>query len=101
MRTGTACRAGVAVLAALVLGGLTGCSGSDPKAGHVTDPPSPSSSTASPSPTATTPEQQVESAVRAYYAALLLGVQTSQTSDLRQLVTKTCPCFAAVETIEE
>ncbi len=102
MRTGTAQRAGAAVLAGLLgLAVLAGCTGSEPKAGTVTPTPTLSSSGESPSPTATTPEQQIEAAVRAYYAALLLGVQTSQTSDLRLLVTKACPCFAAVQTLED
>ena len=101
MRTGTTLRVGTAVLAGLLSAGLAGCSGSGPKPGTLTPTPTASSTTASPSPSATTPEQQIEAAVRAYYAALLLGVQTGQASDLKKLVTKTCPCFAAVETIEE
>jgi hypothetical protein len=102
MRTGTALRAGTAVLAGLLAAaGLTACSGSDPKPGTLSPSPSPSTSNASPSPSATTPEQQIEAAVRAYYAELLKGVQTSDASGLRPLVTKSCPCFSAVKTLDE
>ena len=78
MRTGTALRAGTAVLAGLLAAaGLTACSGSDPEPGTLSPSPSPSpspsSSTASASPSATTPEQQIEAAVRTYYAELLNG----------------------------
>jgi hypothetical protein len=93
MRTGTALRAGAAVLAAVA---LTACSGSDPQAGHVTDSPTPSSTSASPSPSATTPEQQVEAAVRAYYAELTRAAQTQDTSVLATLSTHGCSCFNVV-----
>ncbi len=102
MRTGTALRAGTAVLAGLLAAaGLTACSGSDPQAGHVTDSPTPASSTASPSPSATTPEQQIEAAVRNYYAELTRAAQTQDTTVLATLSTRGCPCFNVVRGIRE
>ena len=102
MRTGTALRAGTAVLAGLLAAaGLTACSGSDPEPGTLSPSSSPSSSTASASPSATTPEQQIEAAVRTYYAELTRAAQTQDTTVLATLRTKGCSCFNVVDGINE
>jgi hypothetical protein len=86
---------------AVVLLTATACSSDPPPAGAVeTSTPSVSSSTPSPSPTATPVEQQVEAAVRAYYAELTRAAQTNDTSTLRTMVMKSCPCHNAVRIIE-
>ena len=48
----------------------------------------PASTSASPD----TPEEQVEAAVRAYYAELTRAAQTKDTSRLREMTTNGCPC---------
>src|SRR4051812_23010987 len=94
--TGTLLRAGLTAVVSLAL--VAGCS-DDPKPGTLKTPAAtPTSTTASPTPT--TPEAQIEAAVRAYYAELTRGIQTSNADRLRPLVTKGCPCFNAVTTIE-
>ncbi len=79
---------------------LAGCSHPPPKAGSVpSDSPTPTSS--SPSPTPATPEEQVEAAVRAYYAELTRAAQTNDTSKLKTLTTKGCPCYRTIEAIDK
>lgn len=58
------------------------------------------SPTVSPSPAKLTPEQEVEAAVRTYYAELTRAAQTNDTSKLKKLVHKNCPCYNAVKIIE-
>jgi hypothetical protein len=53
------------------------------------------------SPTATTPEQEVEAAVRAYYAELTRAAQTNDTGRLKQMIDRNCPCYRAVRVIEQ
>ncbi len=86
-RTGRSLPAALAGLLGAVL--IVGCSGDEPEAGRLTPTPTSSSPTSiDPSPTPTTPEQQVEAAVRTYYAELTRAAQTedisrtSTTSDL-------------------
>lgn len=86
---------GVAVL----LLAATACSGDPPPAGAV-ETPTPSVQSSTPSPTATPIEQQVEAAVRAYYAELTHAAQTNNTSTLETMVMKSCPCHNAVRIIE-
>jgi hypothetical protein len=86
---------GVAVL----LLAATACSGDPPPAGEV-ETPTPSVQSTTPSPTATPVEQQVEAAVRAYYAELTRAAQTNDTSTLKTMVMKSCPCHNAVRIIE-
>ena len=93
---GTLLRAGLALVLGLALVSCT----DDPKPGTVGTPTATPSSSA-PSPTPSTPEAQIEAAVRAYYAELTRGIQTSNADRLRPLVTKGCPCFNAVTTIED
>lgn len=100
--TGTLRRGGAAavlVLAAWPL--LAGCSGgSDPRAGHLTETPSPTvSSPSSPSPTS--PEQQVEAAVRAYYAELTMAARSSDASELERMTSKQCPCRRPITVIKD
>jgi hypothetical protein len=86
----------VLVVAALVgAPGMVGCTGSDPKPATISTPPSPAPST----PSATSPSQQVEAAVRAYYAELTHAAQTNDTSVLKTLTTKGCPCYRPVRVI--
>jgi hypothetical protein len=61
-----------------------------------TSPPSPS-----PTPTAIPVEKQVEAAVRTYYAELTKAAQTNDTTRLKQLVHKNCPCYGSVRSIDE
>ncbi len=106
MRVASQTMAGVVVLlAAAVLGA---CS-DPPPAGRVGSQRSTSTATTSPSmsdspsmsPTTLTPEQEVEAAVRAYYAELTRAAQTNDTSRLKKLVHKNCPCYRAVTVIED
>jgi hypothetical protein len=93
---------GTVLLVALVAIALTsaGCSDDPPKAGGLpTESPSPTSATSSPSPD--TPEEQVEAAVRAYYAELTRAARTNDTSKLRRMSTQGCPCFGYVRAIDE
>jgi hypothetical protein len=88
----------VLIVAALVgAPGLVGCTGSDPKPATISTPPTtPAPST----PSATSPAQQVEAAVRAYYAELTHAAQTNDTSVLKTLTTKGCPCYRSVTVID-
>jgi hypothetical protein len=88
----------VLVVAALVgAPGLVGCTGSDPEPATISTPPTtPVPST----PTTTSPAQQVEAAVRAYYAELTRAAQTNDTSVLKTLTTKGCPCYRPVRVID-
>jgi hypothetical protein len=87
----------VLVVAALVgAPELVGCTGSDPKPATISTPPTPASST----PSVTSPAQQVEAAVRAYYAELTHAAQTNDTSVLKTLTTKGCPCYRPVRVID-
>jgi hypothetical protein len=85
---------GVAVL----LLAATACSGSPPPAGAV-ETPTPSVRSSTPSPTATPVEQQVEAAVRAYYAEIVKAARSNDTSRLRTMVAASCPCFRTVTVI--
>jgi hypothetical protein len=78
---------------------VSGCS-DDPVEGSTVRPPKPSTSTTSASATPDTPEEQVEAAVRAYYAELTRAAQTNDTSVLKTMTTKGCPCYRAVRVID-
>jgi predicted lipid-binding transport protein (Tim44 family) len=88
----------VLVLAALVSApGIVGCTGSDPQPATISTPPTtPAAST----PTATSPAQQVEAAVRAYYAELTHAAQTGDASVLKTLTTQGCPCYRSATVID-
>ena len=87
----------VLVVAALVgAPGVVGCTGSDPKPATISTPPgTPDPST----PSTANPTQQVEAAVRGYYAELTHAAQTNDTSVLKTLTTKGCPCYRSVGVI--
>lgn len=88
---------GVALVAISLTG--AGCSDDPPQAGRLpSGSPSPTSTSASPTPA--TPEEQVEAAVRAYYAELTRAAQTNDTSKLKTMLTTGCPCYRAVKVIE-
>jgi hypothetical protein len=87
--------AGALVAAAV----LAGCSDPDQPGTVPRTTPTPSTSSASPSPTST--EDQVEAAVRAYYAELTKAAQTLETTDLKALVDKNCPCYGSAQSIDE
>jgi len=90
--------AGVALVAAVI---LAGCSEPDQPG---TVPPAtstPSTTTSTPSPTPTSAKQQVEAAVRTYYAELTEAAQTLETSELKTLVDRNCPCYGSAESIDE
>lgn len=85
---------------ALLVAGVAlvgGCS--DPEApGRVArSTTAPTSSTATPTPSPTTPEQQVEAAVRTYYSELNRTVRTNDPSRLQTLVDRSCPCFNVIK----
>ncbi|MGH8894022.1 MAG: hypothetical protein ACRDWY_12070 [Actinomycetes bacterium] len=75
---------------------LAGCSDDPDKPSTLPDD---TPSAVSSSPTPDTPEEQVEAAVRAYYAELTRAAQTNDTSTLREMTTKGCPCYRAVRVI--
>jgi hypothetical protein len=89
----------LAVAGLLAVAVLSGCSG-DPDKPATLPSSSPITTSASPSPSVTPVEQQVEAAVRAYYAELTRAAQTNDTSTLRRMLDKNCPCFRAVRVIE-
>jgi hypothetical protein len=84
-----------ALVAAVV---LVGCS--DPDQPSTLPRTTPTPTTSSPSPTPTSTEEQVEAAVRAYYAELNRALQTNDVAKLKTLVDKNCPCYNAVQVIE-
>jgi hypothetical protein len=88
------------VIVALVLG-AAGCSGDDPPPAGTVTSSAPSATSNSPSPTATPVEQQVEAAVRAYYAELTHAAQTNDTSTLKAMLRPSCPCFNAVKILDK
>jgi hypothetical protein len=94
--TGTLLRAGLTAIVSLAL--VAGCT-DDPKPGTLKTPTAtPTSTTASPTPT--TPEAQIEAAVRAYYAELTRAAQTNDTSELKKMTSRACPCYRPVTVIE-
>jgi hypothetical protein len=87
-----------ALVAALLT--VPGCSGDPEKPGTLptrSQSPTPTSTLASPE----TPEEQVEAAVRAYYAELTRAAQTQDTDRLSTLSTKGCPCYGYVTSIND
>lgn len=93
--TGPLLRLALPVVLALV---LSSCS-DDPVEGAQVPSNTPTASSSSPTPD--TPEEQVEAAVRAYYAELTRAAQTQDTSDFKLLVTKGCPCYSVATAIQE
>jgi hypothetical protein len=87
-------------MAAGVLLALSGCSDPAPAGTVPTSTPTKASSPPAPSPSATSPEQQVEAAVRTYYAELTKAAQTNDTTRLKQLMDESCPCYGAVRAID-
>ena len=86
---------------AVLLLAATACSGDPPPAGAV-DTPTPSVQSSTPTPTTPTPvEQQVEAAVRAYYAELTRAAQTKDTSRLKTMSRTGCPCSGSVRSIDK
>jgi hypothetical protein len=94
--TGTLLRLALVVSAALVV--VSGCSDEPDKPGTL---PSPKATSSSASPTPDTPEEQVEAAVRAYYAELTRAAQTNDTTRLKTMVTRGCPCYRPIRVIEK
>jgi hypothetical protein len=90
------------VRCALVVGLLIvpGCTDDPEQPGTLpTLSPSPTPTTTSASPA--TPEEQIEAAVRAYYAELTRAAQTQDTDRLAMLSTKGCPCYGYVTSIDQ
>jgi hypothetical protein len=90
-----------AAVAAVAVGLAAGCSDPDRPGTLPKTSPVPVSSTASPRPTPSTPAQQVEAAVRTYYAELQAASRSNNTKTLRTLIAQNCPCFRAVQVIEK
>lgn len=87
------------VIVTLVMG-VAACSDDPTPAGSVkSSTPTVESRTPTPSPTPV--EQQVEAAVRAYYAELVRAKQTNDTAKLTLLVSKACPCYRSVGIIQD
>ena len=87
-----------ALTAALLV--VAGCSDEPDEPGTLpSSRQSPSATSTSASPA--TPEEEVEAAVRAYYAELTRAAQTNDVSALKELMTKGCPCYRAVRVISE
>lgn len=84
-----------ALVAAVVLGG---CSDPDQPGTVPTTRPTPTTSTPSPSPKST--EDQVEAAVRTYYAELTKASSTNDTTRLKTLVARACPCYQPIAVID-
>lgn len=86
---------------AVGLGLLVSCSDPAQPSSLPSDAPGATGSSASPSVTVSaTPEDEVEAAVRAYYAELTRAAQTNDTSELRAMTTTVCPCYRPVRVIE-
>jgi hypothetical protein len=95
--TGTLLRAGLTAIVSLAL--VAGCT-DDPKPGTLKTPTeTPTSTTASPTPT--TPEAQIEAAVRAYYAELTRAARSGDSSKLGTMTTTSCPCYRPVRVIKQ
>ncbi|MGH3658408.1 MAG: hypothetical protein ACRDUA_17275 [Micromonosporaceae bacterium] len=77
---------------------LAGCSDDPDKPSTLPDD---TPSVLSSSPTPDTPEEQVEAAVRAYYAELTRAAQTNETTRLKSMVTRGCPCYRPIRVIEK
>jgi hypothetical protein len=88
-------------VATVAVGLVSGCSEPDKPGTLPSTTPVSTSSTASPSPSPSTPEQQVEAAVRTYYAELARAIRTSSTSKLEPLLTRGCPCYGSVTAIKK
>ena len=88
------------LLAAMVLALLVACS-SEPDQPGTLPPETPTASSSSASPTPATQEQEVEAAVRDYYAELTRAAQTNDTSFLKTMSTEGCPCNRPVRVIEK
>jgi hypothetical protein len=102
MRTpaGTRWLRSLAIASWVLAGLLAGCSDPQKPASLPTASRS-TGATRTPSPTVTPVEQQVEAAVRAYYAELTHAAQTNDTTRLKTMIVKTCPCYRAIRVIEE
>ena len=88
--------AAVALVATVL---LVGCSDPDQPGTAPRTTSTPTTSTASPTPT--TPEQQVEAAVRTYYAELTKSSLTNDTGTLKNLVARSCPCYQPIVVIDK
>jgi hypothetical protein len=82
-----------------LLMGAAACSDGSPTPGSVKTP-TPTMESSTPTPAETPVEQQVEAAVRAYYAELTRAAQTNDTSKLRTMLMKSCPCYNAVRILD-
>jgi hypothetical protein len=97
--TGTRWVRSLAVVTLLL--GAAACSADPPPPGAVkTSTPTVQTSTPAPTPTVTPVEQQIEAAVRAYYAELGHAIQTGATSKLNTMMLKSCPCHGSVTSID-
>jgi hypothetical protein len=103
MHVATGTRWARSLVIVTLLMGVVACSDDPTPAGSVspssvsTTPPAQSSS---PTPTETPVEQQIEVAVRGYYAELTRAAQTNDTSKLKTMLMRSCPCYNAVRILD-
>jgi hypothetical protein len=102
MRTpaGTRWLRSLAIASWVLAGLLAGCSDPQKPASLPTASRS-TEATSAPTPTATPVEQQVEAAVRAYYAELTRAIRSGDADTLATLSAKTCPCWGSVQGIRK
>lgn len=75
----------------------SGCSDGAGRAGTLPSrTATPTTTSASPTPTLTTPEAQIESTIREFFAEVNKAAQTLDTSKLQTMSSRLCPCYGYV-----
>lgn len=87
-------RLAAALCAALVA--VAGCAGDPERPGTVPSKAAPSRTSSSPSASPQTIEEEVEAAVCAYFAELNRASETNDTTRLKTLSSRNCPCYRTV-----
>jgi len=92
-------RLAAALCAALVA--VAGCAGDPERPGTVPSKAAPSPTSSSPSTSPQTIEEEVEAAVRAYFEELNRASETNDTTRLKTLSSRNCPCYRTVRVINQ